>query len=130
MFKELNPLLHSELRLGVMSILISVEEADFTYLKQETKATAGNLSVQIDKLSKAEYIEVTKTFKGKMPCTLCRITPKGIEAFEEYVEALKTYIYRKSCKKKTTLSILAWIAARRIASSKSVPIPNSAPPRT
>ena len=96
MFKELNPLLHSELRLGVMSILISVEEADFVYLKQETKATAGNLSVQIDKLSKAEYIEVTKTFKGKMPCTLCRITPKGIEAFKEYVEALKTYIYRKS----------------------------------
>ena len=96
MFKELNPLLHSELRLAVMSILISVEEADFTYLKQETKATAGNLSVQIDKLSKAEYIEVIKTFKGKMPCTLCRITPKGIEAFEEYVEALKTYIYRKS----------------------------------
>ena len=96
MFKELNPLLHSELRLGVISILISVEEADFTYLKQETKATAGNLSVQIDKLSKAEYIEVIKTYKGKMPCTLCRITPKGIEAFEEYVEALKTYIYRKS----------------------------------
>lgn len=96
MLKELNPLLHSELRLGIMSILISVEEADFVYLKQETKATAGNLSVQIDKLSKAEYIEVTKTFKGKMPCTLCRITPKGIEAFEEYVEALKTYIYRKS----------------------------------
>ena len=95
MFKELNPLLHSELRLGVMSILISVEEAEFVYLKQETKATAGNLSVQIDKLSKAEYIEVIKTFKGKMPCTLCRITPKGVEAFEEYVEALKTYIYRK-----------------------------------
>ena len=96
MFKELNPLLHSELRLGIMSILLSAEEADFTYLKQETKATAGNLSVQIDKLSKAEYIEVIKTFKGKMPCTLCRITPKGVEAFEEYVEALKTYIYRKS----------------------------------
>ena len=95
MFKELNPLLHSELRLGIMSILISAEEADFVYLKQETKATAGNLSVQIDKLSKAEYIEVIKTFKGKMPCTLCRITPKGVEAFEEYVEALKTYIYRK-----------------------------------
>ena len=95
MLKELNPLLHSELRLGVISILISVEEADFVYLKQETKATAGNLSVQIDKLSKAEYIEVTKTFKGKMPCTLCRITPKGVEAFEEYVEALKTYIYKR-----------------------------------
>ena len=95
MLKELNPLLHSELRLGIMSVLISVEEADFVYLKQETKATAGNLSVQIDKLNKAEYIEVTKTLKGKMPCTLCRITPKGIDAFEEYVEALKTYIYKK-----------------------------------
>lgn len=92
MFKELNPLLHSELRLAVMSILLSVEEADFTYLKQETKATAGNLSVQIDKLNKAEYIEVIKTYKGKMPCTLCRITSKGVEAFEEYVEALKTYL--------------------------------------
>ena len=95
MFKELNPLLHSELRLAVMSLLLSVEEAEFTYLKQETKATAGNLSVQIDKLSKAGYIEVNKTIKGKMPCTLCQITPKGVEAFEEYVEALKTYIQRK-----------------------------------
>ena len=92
MFKELNPLLHSELRLAVMSILLSVEEADFTYLKQETKTTAGNLSVQIDKLNKAEYIEVIKTYKGKMPCTLCRITSKGVEAFEDYVEALKTYL--------------------------------------
>lgn len=94
MFKELDPLLHSELRLAIMSILLSVEEADFTYLKQETKATAGNLSVQIDKLSKAGYIEVIKTFKGKLPCTLCRMTPVGIKAFEEYVEALKTYIFK------------------------------------
>lgn len=92
MFKELNPLLHSELRLAVMSILISVEEADFTYLKQQTGATAGNLSVQIDKLSKAEYIEVIKSFKGKMPCTTCKIAPAGVKAFEEYVEALKSYI--------------------------------------
>ena len=76
MFKELNPLLHSELRLAVMSLLISVEEADFVYIRQQTKATAGNLSVQIDKLSKAGYVEVTKTFKGKMPCTICKITPK------------------------------------------------------
>ena len=89
MFKELNPLLHSELRLAVMSILVSVEEAEFSYLKQQTGATAGNLSVQIDKLNKAGYVEVIKTFKGKMPCT---ITPKGLEAFEEYVDALKSYI--------------------------------------
>lgn len=92
MFKELNPLLHSELRLAIMSILISAEEAEFSYLRQQTEATAGNLSVQIDKLNKAEYIEVTKTFKGKMPCTLCKITSKGIKAFEEYVDALKTYL--------------------------------------
>ena len=94
MFRELNPLLHSELRLAVMSLLISVEEADFVYIRQQTGATAGNLSVQIDKLSKAGYVEVTKTFKGKMPCTLCKITPQGVDAFEEYVEALKTYIVR------------------------------------
>lgn len=94
MFKELNPLLHSELRLAVMSILITVEEAEFTYLKEQTQSTAGNLSVQIDKLNKAGYVEVIKAFKGKMPCTTCHITPQGIQAFEEYVEALKTYINR------------------------------------
>jgi DNA-binding MarR family transcriptional regulator len=92
MFKELNPLLHAELRLAVISLLLSVEEADFVYIKQQTGATAGNLSIQIDKLSNAGYIEVTKSFKGKMPCTTCRITPEGIAAFEEYVEALKSYI--------------------------------------
>ena len=87
MFKELNPLLHSELRLAVMSILVSVEEAEFSYLKQQTGATAGNLSVQIDKLNKADYVEVIKTFKGKMPCTICKITQKGLEAFEDIEKA-------------------------------------------
>ncbi len=94
MFKELNPLLHSELRLAVMSLLISVEEADFVYIKQQTGATAGNLSVQIDKLQKANYIDVKKTFRGKMPCTLCKITQTGVAAFEEYVEAIKSYIIK------------------------------------
>lgn len=94
MFRELNPLLHSELRLAVMSLLISVEEADFVYIRQQTGATAGNLSVQIDKLNTAGYIEVTKTFKGKMPCTICKITSQGVDAFEEYVDALKTYIMK------------------------------------
>ncbi|MBQ3187383.1 MAG: transcriptional regulator [Alistipes sp.] len=92
MLKTLDPLLHSELRLGVMSILLGVEEADFVFLRQETGATAGNLSVQLDKLQKAGYIEITKTFRGKMPCTLCRITEEGIRAFENYVEALRSYI--------------------------------------
>ena len=92
MFPKLDPLLHSELRLAVMSILAGVESADFTYLKKETGATAGNLSVQIDKLTAAGYIAVEKGFKGKMPCTTCRITPDGLQAFEQYVEALKGYL--------------------------------------
>lgn len=94
MFKELNPLLHSELRLAIMSILLSVESADFVYLKEQTHATAGNLSVQIDKLQKAGYIRIEKGFKGKIPRTTCAITPEGVTAFEEYVEAIKSYIIK------------------------------------
>ena len=75
-----------------MSLLISTEEAEFPYIKEQTGATSGNLSVQIDKLSAAGYIEVKKTFKGKKPCTICRITPDGVKAFEAYVEALKSYL--------------------------------------
>ena len=92
MFKPLDPLLHSELRLAVMSLLISADEAEFPYIKEQTEATAGNLSVQIDKLSAAGYIEVEKTFKGRKPCTVCRITPTGRKAFEEYVSALRSYL--------------------------------------
>ena len=92
MFPKLDPLLHSELRLAVMSILAEVESAEFCYIKKQTEATSGNLSVQIDKLSAAGYISVEKGFKGKMPCTTCKITPVGIEAFENYVTALKEYI--------------------------------------
>ncbi len=95
MFPKLDPLLHSELRLAVMSILSDVKSADFTFLKKQTGATAGNLSVQIDKLSAAGYITVEKGFKGKMPCTTCRITESGAEAFRKYVEALKSYISQK-----------------------------------
>mgnify|MGYP003310629368 FL=1 len=92
MFKELNPLLHSELRLAVMAVLISVESADFVFLREQTGATAGNLSVQIDKLQQAGYITVEKGFQGKKPRTTCAITEQGIAAFEEYVAALKSYI--------------------------------------
>lgn len=90
--KPLNPLLHSELRLAIMSLLLTVKEADFTYLKDATKATAGNLSVQINKLKEAEYITIDKGFKDNYPSTTCRITKKGIGAFEEYVKALKEYL--------------------------------------
>lgn len=92
MFKELDPILHSQLRLAIMSILISVEEAEFNYLKEKTGATAGNLSVQIDKLKKADYISVNKSFRDNYPLTVCKKTPKGVEAFATYVENLKSYL--------------------------------------
>jgi DNA-binding transcriptional ArsR family regulator len=95
MFKPLNPLLHSELRLAVMSLLVSVQEAEFGFLKEKTNATAGNLSVQLQKLYEADYIVIEKSFKGNYPLTTCRITPKGIKAFEEYVEVLNQYIKKK-----------------------------------
>lgn len=90
--KELNPLLHSQLRLAIISILMNVEEADFVFLREKTESTAGNLSVQIDKLSTAGYITVEKGFAGKKPRTVCRITDAGREAFEDYVDTLRQYI--------------------------------------
>jgi len=91
-FKELDPILHSQLRLAVMSLLISVKEAEFTFLKEKTNATAGNLSVQINKLKDAGYIEVTKQFSNNYPQTMCKITPAGLAAFENYVLALQSYM--------------------------------------
>lgn len=90
--KELDPLLHSQLRLAVMSILMNVEEADFVYLKEKTESTAGNLSVQLDKLSNAGYITVNKGFQGRRMRTVCKVTDLGRKAFESYVEALRSYI--------------------------------------
>ncbi|HVG14257.1 MAG TPA: transcriptional regulator [Chitinophagaceae bacterium] len=92
MFTDLDPILHSQLRLAVMSLLISVKEAEFTFLKEKTGATAGNLSVQIQKLKDADYIEVNKQFKDNYPQTICKVTPKGIKAFETYVKTLQQYI--------------------------------------
>ncbi len=94
MFKELDPILHSQLRLAVMSLLISVKEAEFTFIKEKTNSTAGNLSVQIQKLKDAGYIDVTKQFKDNYPQTSCRITTQGIKAFEEYVTNLQSYLGR------------------------------------
>ena len=94
MFKELDPILHSQLRLQIMSLLISVKEAGFTFLKEKTKATAGNISVQISKLEEAGYITVKKTFRNNYPLTSCKITAKGITAFEKYVQAIKQYIHK------------------------------------
>ena len=92
MFKDLDPILHSQLRLAVISLLISVKEAEFTFLKEKANATAGNLSVQIQKLKDAGYIEVTKQFKDNYPQTVCKITPDGVKAFELYVRNLQSYL--------------------------------------
>ena len=92
MLKELDPLLHSQLRLAVMSILMSLEEADFVYLKEQTESTAGNLSVQLEKLVAAGYIEVEKGYAGKRPRTIYRVTATGRRAFADYVEAIRHYL--------------------------------------
>lgn len=94
MFKELDPILHSQLRLAVVSLLISVQEAEFTFIKEKTNATAGNLSVQINKLKEAGYVDVVKQFKDNYPQTMCKITVAGIAAFDEYVKNLQTYFRR------------------------------------
>ncbi|MEI8073825.1 MAG: transcriptional regulator [Bacteroidota bacterium] len=92
MFKELDPILHSQLRLAVMSLLISVKEAEFTFIKEKTNSSSGNLSVQVQKLKEVGYIDVIKQFKDNYPQTTCKITPKGIEAFDSYVKALQEYL--------------------------------------
>ena len=80
-FKPLDPLLHSRLRLAVVSLLIGLESAEFTFIKEKTGATAGNLSVQLDKLEKAGYIRIEKSFREKRPLTTCKMTKNGIMAF-------------------------------------------------
>jgi DNA-binding transcriptional ArsR family regulator len=92
MFKELDPILHSQLRLAVVSLLISVQEAEFTFIKEKTNATAGNLSVQLNKLKDAGYIEITKQFSNNYPQTTCKITGAGVDAFEQYVKDLQVYL--------------------------------------
>ena len=91
-FKELDPILHSQLRLAVISLLISVKEAEFTFIKEKTASTAGNLSVQLNKLKEAGYVDITKQFKDNYPQTLCKITTVGMDAFEKYVNALQSYM--------------------------------------
>lgn len=92
MFNDLDPILHSQLRLSIVSILMTVEEANFSFIKDTTKAAAGNISIQIKKLQEAGYVKVEKTFKNNYPNTSISITSKGKEAFETYVNNLKKYI--------------------------------------
>jgi DNA-binding transcriptional ArsR family regulator len=91
-FNDLDPILHSQLRLAVISLLMNTEVAEFTFIREQTGATAGNLSIQITKLKDAGYIEVTKKFRNNYPQTLCSITPLGRQKFSEYVSDLKDYL--------------------------------------
>lgn len=91
MFKDLNPVLHSQIRLSIISILMIVETADFLFIQKKLNATAGNISANLEKLREAGYVDVEKFFDGKKPRTKCRITPRGIGAFNEYFEAIQSY---------------------------------------
>lgn len=91
MFNDLDPFLHSQVRLAIMSVLIGVKTAEFSFLLDATKTSKGNLSFQLNKLKEAGYIEIKKTLKGNYPLTLCNITDKGIDAFEEYVNSISGY---------------------------------------
>lgn len=91
-FKELDPVLHSQLRLAVVSLLIGLKEAEFTFLKEQTGSTAGNLSVQLQKLREAGYIDIHKQFRDNYPQTTCKITKEGVKAFDQYVKNLQSYL--------------------------------------
>ena len=92
MQKKLNPLLHNELRLAIMSLLVGLESAEFNWILEKTQSTKGNLSVQLTKLKEADWIKIEKSFRNNYPLTTCSITQKGIAAFEEYVAAISAYL--------------------------------------
>jgi len=91
-FTPLDPILHSQLRLAIVSLLMGVESAEFSFIKQETDATQGNLSAQLKKLSEADYVAIEKTFKNNYPNTTVELTPKGRKAFENYVKDISGYL--------------------------------------
>lgn len=95
MFTELDPMLHSQVRLAVMSVLLGAKTAEFSYLLEATQTTKGNLSFQLNKLNEAGYLEIKKALKGNYPLTVCNITDKGIAAYETYVNAISEY-FKKS----------------------------------
>ena len=94
MFQDLDPILHSQVRLAIMSLLLSVKNAEFSYLLDNINTTKGNLSFQLSKLKDAEYIQIEKSTKGNYPLTLCHITESGVAAYEQYVQAISDYFKR------------------------------------
>ena len=91
MFNELDPILHSQVRLAIMSLLMNVKTAEFSFLMENINTTKGNLSFQLTKLKEAEYIEIKKSFKGNYPLTTCEVTQRGIDAYEVYVKSIDEY---------------------------------------
>jgi len=89
---EVDRLVHEPSRSIILAILAATKSADFLYLQRETKLTKGNLTIHLAKLETAGYIRIEKTYRGRVPQTLCRITPKGREAFEIYRKQLKQFI--------------------------------------
>ena len=96
MFKDLDPILHSQVRLAIMSILIGLESAEFSFLLENTNTTKGNLSFQLSRLKEAGYIRIKKSFRGNYPLTTCKIPPKGITAYEKYVQAISEYFQNQT----------------------------------
>lgn len=97
MFKDLDPLLHSQVRLSIMTILLPLKSAEFSYLLDNISTTKGNLSFQITKLREAGYIDVKKSFRKNYPLTTLQITPKGVDAYDQYIEAISEF-FKKSGK--------------------------------
>ena len=91
MFKDLDPVLHSQVRLAIMSILISIHTAEFLFLLENIQTSKGNLSFQLGKLKDVGYVEIQKSFKGNYPLTTCQITEKGIDAYESYFNSISGY---------------------------------------
>jgi DNA-binding transcriptional ArsR family regulator len=92
MFRDLDPILHSQVRLAVMSLLVGIKSAEFSYLLECTQTSKGNLSFQLGKLKEAGYVDIKKSFRGNYPLTTCEITERGAEAFENYIESISGYL--------------------------------------
>lgn len=88
-YQQLDDIIHSRIRLAIMALLVSVDEAEFTFIREKIQATDGNLSVHLKKLEDAGYISVKKSFINRKPSSAYRITGKGHTAFEKYVERLE-----------------------------------------
>jgi DNA-binding MarR family transcriptional regulator len=90
----LDRLIHEPARLLIVTILSTVASADFLFLQRETGLTKGNLSAHLSKLEEAEYVNIEKTFKGKLPLTVCKLTPSGKKALNQYRQQLQDFMNR------------------------------------